>query len=78
METPNTNPTNTLELPVINIDSFVSGTQPDQMEAKKLVDTLRKYGACAIKDSRVNQEKNHEFLNLMEKYFESRGKIFYE
>ncbi len=46
-------------------------------EAKKIVEGLHKYGALAIKDPRVKEEGNQQFLDLMESYFESRGKMYY-
>lgn len=70
--------TNTLEVPCVNIDSFVTGNSPDLEEAKKLVDSLHRYGVVAIRDTRVNFDTNSNFISFMEKYFESRSSMYYE
>lgn len=66
-----------VELPVVDISSFLEGNQPDLREAEKLVNGLRDLGALAIKDPRVDESKNLEFLDMMESYFESRSQIYY-
>lgn len=66
-----------LELPVVDLSSFIGDKTPDMKEAKKIVDGLHKYGALAIKDPRVDERGNVEFLDMMEKYFESRSKLYY-
>lgn len=67
-----------IDLPVIDISSFIgANSTPDLREAEKLVTGLRDLGALAIKDPRVDESKNLEFLEMMEKYFESRSEIFY-
>ena len=66
-----------IDLPVIDISSFIGGGKPDFNEAKRIVEGLHQYGALAIRDPRVDESGNTEFLNMMEKYFESRSKIFY-
>lgn len=71
-------PQGTLELPVVDIESFLPGNQPDMEQAKVLVEGLREYGALAIKDPRIEESKNLEFIDLMEQYFESRSQIYYQ
>lgn len=66
-----------LELPVVDLSSFIGDQEPDMAEAKKIVEGLHQYGALAIRDPRVDESGNVEFLNMMEKYFESRSKIYY-
>lgn len=67
-----------MELPIVDISSFLEGGEPNLSEAEKLVNGLKELGALAIKDPRVEESKNVEFLDMMEGYFESRSKIFYE
>jgi hypothetical protein len=66
-----------LELPVINLSSFINGNTPDINEAKKIVEGLHQYGALAIRDPRVDEAGNQEFLSMMENYYESRSKMHY-
>lgn len=67
----------TIDLPVIDISSFIGSGKPDLSEAKKIVEGLHQYGALAIRDPRVDESGNTEFLDMMERYFESRSKLFY-
>ena len=66
-----------LELPVVDLSSFIGDQEPDMAEAKKIVEGLHKYGALAIRDPRVDEAGNVEFLDMMETYFESRSVQFY-
>ncbi|KAJ3555215.1 hypothetical protein NM688_g2702 [Phlebia brevispora] len=59
-------------LPIIDLDVFL--TQPRHSpavlnECKKAADALITYGALLLRDSRVSEEDNVEFLDLMEDYF---------
>lgn len=59
-------------LPVIDLDLFL--TQPQGSEAvisecKKAADALITFGALFVKDSRVSEEDNSTFLDLIEDYF---------
>ena len=67
-----------LELPVIDVSSVKnSNGSPDLEECRRLVESLRKFGALAIRDPFVNESKNQEFLSLMEEYFASRSEKYY-
>lgn len=68
-----------LELPVIDISSCSPLSQGiDPIEAKRMVDALHKFGAIAVKDPRINNIDNDNFLNMMEEYFVRRSKIYYQ
>ncbi|KAG1828074.1 hypothetical protein EV424DRAFT_1345009 [Suillus variegatus] len=59
-------------LPVIDLDVFLS--QPTQSirvqeECNKAADALITYGALLVHDSRVSEEDNDAFLDLIEDYF---------
>jgi isopenicillin N synthase-like dioxygenase len=61
----------TASLPLIDLDVFLKS--PDSPEAveecRKTADTLIKYGALIVRDSRVTEEDNEAFLNTLEDYF---------
>jgi isopenicillin N synthase-like dioxygenase len=61
----------TVLLPVIDINEYIQNplSENAQMECKKLSEAVKTFGAFAIRDSRVTEEQNAEFLNLMEDYF---------
>jgi len=59
-------------LPVIDIDLFLkvgSGSKDALEESKKAADALIRFGALIVRDSRVSEEDNEAFLDLMEDYF---------
>ncbi|TFK56729.1 Clavaminate synthase-like protein [Heliocybe sulcata] len=62
----------TATLPVIDLDVFLS--QPQQSDAvvrecQKAADALITYGALLLHDSRVSEQDNSAFLDLLEDYF---------
>lgn len=77
-------------LPVIDLDVFLS--QPTQSirvqeECNKAADALITYGALLVHDSRVSEEDNDAFLDLIEDYFaqpiedlkkDERPEIYYQ
>ncbi|KAH0838046.1 Clavaminate synthase-like protein [Lanmaoa asiatica] len=59
-------------LPVIDLDLFLSendSSERVQQECKKAADALITYGALLVHDSRVSEEDNNVFLDLVEDYF---------
>lgn len=42
-----------------------------------MADCLHKYGILIVKDPRVDEKDNNDYIDLMEKYFEDRGNHFY-
>ncbi|KAI0814807.1 Clavaminate synthase-like protein [Irpex lacteus] len=59
-------------LPIVDLDVFL--TQPAESpavaaECKKAAEALITYGALLLHDSRVSEEDNNVFLDLMEDYF---------
>ncbi|KIJ22056.1 hypothetical protein PAXINDRAFT_6177 [Paxillus involutus ATCC 200175] len=59
-------------LPVIDLDVFLSEEESServQEECKKAAVALITYGALLVHDSRVSEEDNNSFLDLVEDYF---------
>ncbi|CEQ41437.1 SPOSA6832_03173 [Sporobolomyces salmonicolor] len=58
-------------LPIVDLDTFLaSPNSPSAIaEATKTAEALIEYGALIVKDSRVSEEANERFLDLMEDYF---------
>ena len=42
-----------------------------------MADSFHKYGILIVKDPRVNEQDNEEYIDLMEKYFKSTSEKFY-
>ncbi|GAA5961081.1 hypothetical protein JCM3765_006530 [Sporobolomyces pararoseus] len=59
-------------LPIVDLDAFLSSPESSEgAEAAKLTaQALIEYGALIVKDSRVSEEANQKFLDLMEDYFD--------
>ncbi|THH06724.1 hypothetical protein EW145_g3885 [Phellinidium pouzarii] len=63
-----------ISLPIIDIDIFLSEQRESQAavaECKKarVADALITYGALLVRDSRVSEDDNNNFLDLIEDYF---------
>ncbi|KAG6901815.1 hypothetical protein C0995_007614 [Termitomyces sp. Mi166 len=54
-----------MDLPVIDLDLFLSGPR----DSDKAADALITYGALVLHDSRVSEADNSTFLDLLEDYF---------
>ncbi|KAI8846952.1 hypothetical protein BC829DRAFT_397513 [Chytridium lagenaria] len=61
-----------LNIPVIDISAFLKDPTSAEAiaECKKAAETLEKYSALCIKDPRVSEDYNSNFLDLMEDYFD--------
>ncbi|KAF9041737.1 Clavaminate synthase-like protein [Hymenopellis radicata] len=67
-----TAPPVSMGLPIIDLDLFLSQSRDSpavQTECKKAADALITYGALILRDSRVSEEDNITFLDLLEDYF---------
>jgi hypothetical protein len=61
-----------MDLPVIDLDIFLReprGSQEVQGECRRAANALTTYGALVLHDSRVSEEDNSTFLDLLEDYF---------
>jgi isopenicillin N synthase-like dioxygenase len=60
-------------LPVIDISFFLQNpsSQESLQEIQRLTEALKEFGAFGLRDSRVSEQDNDSFLDLMEDYFES-------
>lgn len=67
-----------LDVPVINVEAYLNGTDAAQEECKKVAESLHKYGILVFSDPRVKHEHNSEYIDLMEKYFEQAGEKYYK
>ncbi|CAG8442002.1 2527_t:CDS:2 [Ambispora gerdemannii] len=58
-------------LPIINLGLYINDKNSTKAieECKKTANALRDYGALLVKDPRVTEEDNAQFLDLIEDYF---------
>ena len=66
-----------LGITVIDTSSMLSG-RPNADQCKKVVQGFYEHGVIAIKDPRVNEDKNKDFLDLMQRYFQLNGDRYYK
>ena len=68
------------DVPIIDLDHFMGkdvNSQAVQDTCKEVADSFHNYGILIIKDPRAQAEHNNGYIDLMEKYFSSRGKMLY-
>ncbi|RSL46801.1 hypothetical protein CEP53_010190 [Fusarium sp. AF-6] len=61
-----------MDLPVIDLDVYLSNpldSEAVQAECRKAANALITYGALVLHDSRVSEQDNSTFLNILEDYF---------
>lgn len=66
-----------IKVPIIDVQSYLTGSDSAKSDCKAIAEALHKYGCLVIKDPRVNQSENDKFLDMMEKFFDSRSKEHY-
>ncbi|KAI8893642.1 hypothetical protein BC833DRAFT_624675 [Globomyces pollinis-pini] len=61
----------TVDLPVIDLRPFLERADSPEAKAEclKLADAIKTYSAFAIRDPRVSEQENSDFLDLIEDYF---------
>lgn len=67
-----------LKVPIVDVEPFLKGKGNCEQDCKTVAEALHKYGCLIIKDPRVNQKENAEFLDMMEKYFAKRSVDLYQ
>jgi isopenicillin N synthase-like dioxygenase len=66
-----------LKVPAIDITRYLAKGPGWENDCKEVADTLKTYGLVIIKDPRVSQQNNDNFLNLMERYFVKRSQQYH-
>ena len=65
-------------VPVIDINNFFNKGPKYLDECKRTADAFHNYGCIIIKDPRVNESHNNEFVDMLEQYFQRRSEKFYK
>jgi len=66
------------DLPTIDLSKYIGmddSSSEVQAMCKQVAESFHKYGILIIKDPRAQQKDNSDYIDLMEKYFESRGEM---
>lgn len=64
-------------VPTIDITNFLKQSGDYKEDCKLVAKSFEDTGCLSIKDPRVLAQHNDDFLTMMEKYFEDRGKKYY-
>ncbi|KAF8899015.1 hypothetical protein BD779DRAFT_1486610 [Infundibulicybe gibba] len=70
-----------MDLPVIDLDLFISKPRDSEsvrQECEKAANALIVYGALLLRDSRVSEQDNSMFLDLLEDYFNQPPELLKE
>ncbi|GAA6013375.1 hypothetical protein JCM8202_003124 [Rhodotorula sphaerocarpa] len=70
----------TPSLPIVDLDVYRSSGDSDgsAAEARKTAEALIEYGALIVRDSRVSEDANDDFLDTMEDYFAQEAEALEE
>lgn len=65
-------------IPVIDIQAYLDkNSETWKSECEKVAQSLHNFGVLIVKDPRVDQKQNDEYLDLVENYFDVTSKKFY-
>ena len=66
------------EVPIIDVHAFL-GKDPVKMEeqCKLVAQSLHQFGILILRDPRVNEKDNEDYLDMMEEYFELESRKLY-
>jgi hypothetical protein len=67
------------EVPVIDAAAYMNRVEGQwEQECQKVAESLHKYGIVVLKDPRFDEMENTDYIEMMERYFKSRGEMFYK
>ncbi|CAM9268060.1 unnamed protein product [Ectocarpus sp. 4 AP-2014] len=58
-----------IEIPVVDLSGWVGGAQGNGDDCRKLAEALHAFGIVLVRDPRVSEVDNNQFLDQMEKYY---------
>ena len=65
------------EIPVIDAQLYLEKAQGWEEECSKVAYSFHKFGIVKLKDPRVDEQANNEYIDMVEQYFEEIGKRYY-
>lgn len=63
------------EYPLVDLSSFLNDQKNAFDDCKLVADLLHRYGFLCVRDPRVNDEYNEEFIDMLEEYYEQSDEI---
>lgn len=65
------------EIPVIDGMLYMKKGEGWEEECQKVAYSFHKFGICKLKDPRVNEKDNDDYIDMVERYFKDVGERFY-
>ena len=65
------------EIPVIDAEMYLKQTEGWEEECKKVAYSFHKFGILIFKDPRVVPKDNEDYIDMVEKYFDTISKKYY-
>ena len=69
-----------VEPPIIDMQVFLErgeNSENWQLECQKVAYCFHKFGICIVRDPRVNHNDNNNYIDMVERYFESIATEYY-
>jgi len=65
------------DIPIIDAQLYLDQGEGWEEECKKVAYSFHKFGILKFKDQRVTFKENSDYLDMLEKYFDSVSKKYY-
>lgn len=65
------------EIPIIDAEKYLNKLEGWEEECNKVALSFHKFGILKFKDPRVNEKDNEDYIDMVEKYFDSVSKKYY-
>ena len=67
-------------VPVIELEHFLkdNSSAESKEQCRLVAECFHKYGILLVKDPRVDEKDNDNYIDMMEDYFEQAGDRFYK
>ena len=66
------------EIPVIDGKKYIEKGPGWEQECEKVMQSFKQFGIVKLQDTRVNHQDNSNYIDMVERYFETISQPFYE
>lgn len=65
------------DIPIIDAQKYLAKEEGWEEECKKVAYSFHKYGIVKLKDPRVDEQDNNDYIDMVERYFDEVSKKYY-
>ena len=65
------------DIPIIDAQIYMEMKDGWEEECQKVAYSFHKFGIVKLKDPRVNEKDNNDYIDLVERYFDLTSKKYY-